>query len=101
MKHYFILIAFLIVSMGVRAQKADTSAKVNSADSLLNSMNGDNKKEPVVIFKSSRFILSQTTETVKKKNLNFLVIHRFGDFAGKIGGGQTYFGLDAVADVYL
>jgi hypothetical protein len=37
----------------------------------------------------------------KKKNLNFLVIHRFGDFAGKIGGGQTYFGLDAVADVYI
>jgi hypothetical protein len=30
-----------------------------------------------------------------------LVIHRFGDFAGKTGGGKTYFGLDDVADVYI
>src|SRR3569623_510300 len=36
-----------------------------------------------------------------KKNFNFLVIHRFGDFAGKTGCGKTYFGLDDVADVYI
>jgi hypothetical protein len=30
-----------------------------------------------------------------------LIIHRFGDFAGKNGGGQFYYGLDDVADVYL
>jgi hypothetical protein len=46
-------------------------------------------------------VLSQSTETVKKKNLNFLIIHRFGDFAGQQGGGKLYFGLDDVADVYL
>ena len=84
------------------AQKADTSKKVSQADSLLNSLSaGEKETGPVAIFKSSRLILSQTTETVKKHNLNFLVIHRFGDFAGKQGGGQLYYGLDDVADVYL
>jgi hypothetical protein len=87
------------------SKKKDGSAKAaaadNAADSLLNSLSADNKNETVVIFKSSRLILSQTTETVKKKNLNFLIIHRFGDFAGPHGGGQTFFGLDAVADVYI
>lgn len=64
-------------------------------------MNSDDKKRPVAIFKSSRLILSQTTETVKKKNLNFLILHRFGDFAGDKGGGQSFYGLDAIADVYF
>ncbi|MEO6849945.1 MAG: DUF5777 family beta-barrel protein, partial [Mucilaginibacter sp.] len=70
-------------------------------DSLFNLMNGETKREAVAIFESSRFILSQSTETVKKNNLNFLVIHRFGDLAGNAGGGKTFFGLDAVADVYI
>lgn len=101
MKKYLTLAALLTVSIGSMAQKADTIKKDSAADSLLNSMNSDDKNEPVAIFKSSRLVLSQTTETVKNKNLNFLVIHRFGDFAGKLGGGKTYFGLDAVADVYI
>jgi hypothetical protein len=112
MKKYSILLSFLIISTGLLAQKADTLSKKKSAsakdassgnatDSLLNALTPDNQKEPVVIFKSSRLVLSQTTETVKKKNLNFLIIHRFGDFAGKQGGGQLYFGLDDVADVYI
>jgi hypothetical protein len=101
MKKYTILLAFLTASIGLMAQKPDSTKKNNAADSLLNSMNGDNKKEPVVIFKASRLVLSQSTETVKKNNLNFLVIHRFGDFAGKIGGGKYFFGLDDVSDVYI
>jgi len=92
MKKYIFLLALLTVSIGAFAQKTD---------SLLNSMSSDNKNEPVTIFKASRLILSQSSETVKKNNLNFLIIHRFGDFSGKNGGGQIFFGLDAVADVYL
>ena len=101
MKNFIILLAFLIVSTGLMAQKADSIKKATSADSLFNSMSGDNKKEPVVIFESSRLILSQSTETVKKNNLNFLVMHRFGDFAGDDGGGEYLFGLDKVADLYI
>jgi hypothetical protein len=83
------------------AQKADSIKHTTAADSLFNAMNSDKKEEPVAVFESSRLILSQTTETVKKNNLNFLVIHRFGDFAGKGGGGKYFYGLDDVADVYI
>ncbi len=100
MKKYIFLLALITISTGLLAQKT-TTQKTNSADSLLNAMSGDDANAPVVIFKSSRLILSQTTETVKKHNLNFLVIHRFGDFAGKQGGGQLYYGLDDIADVYI
>lgn len=92
MKKYLILLCLLGISSCLLAQ---------SADSLLNAMSPDTKKDPVVAFKSTRLILSQSTATVKKNTLNFQVIHRFGDFAGKDGGGQTDFGLDAIADVYI
>src|SRR5580693_6841163 len=96
-----IILGFLMISTGLMAQKADTTKKATATDSLFNSMNSDKQKGPVIIFESSRFILTQTTEMVKKNNLNFLVIHRFGDAAGNFGGGKTFFGLDAVADVYI
>lgn len=104
MKKYIIFLYFFLTSLVLMAQKAGSlknQNKSSSADSLLNSMGTDNKEQTVAIFKSSRLILSQTTETVKKKNLNFVIIHRFGDFAGKQGGGKLYFGLDDVADVYI
>jgi predicted HTH transcriptional regulator len=60
------------------------------------------KGEPVIAtFKATRLILSQTTETVKKKELNFLVIHRFGDYAGANGGGKTLLGVDNSSDIYI
>ncbi|MDB5011370.1 MAG: hypothetical protein JWR67_2014 [Mucilaginibacter sp.] len=101
MKKHIILLTFLIISFRLSAQKADAAKESNPADSLLNSLTSDNKKEPVTIFKSTMLILSQTTETVKKNNLNLMIIHRFGDFAGSAGGGQTFYGLDNIADVYI
>jgi hypothetical protein len=101
MKKYFILFSLAIISTGLMAQVKDTTKQNSSTDSLLNSISSGPENAPVAIFKSSRLILTQTTETVKKHNLNFLIIHRFGDFAGKNGGGQFYYGLDDVADVYL
>jgi hypothetical protein len=85
------------------AQKPDTAKgkPATPTDSLFNSLSGNDKNGPVVVFESSRLILSQTTETVKKNNLNFMVFHRFGDLAGSQGGGETFFGLDAIADVYV
>jgi hypothetical protein len=91
-----------MVSTGLMAQKSDSIKNATAADSLFNSMNGNNnKKEPVAIFESSRLILSQSTETVKKNNFNVLVIHRFDDFAGDDGGGEYLFGLDKIADLYI
>lgn len=83
------------------AQDKKATKDANTTDSLLNSMSPDNGKDPVNDFKATRLILTQSTKTISKNTLNFMVLHRFGDFAGKNGGGQTDFGLDAVADVYI
>lgn len=101
MKRSILLLSFLVISLSTMAQKNTSDKKTSAADSLLNSMSTDDNKGPVVIAKSSRYVLSQSPELIKKKNLNFLVIHRFGDFAGKQGGGRLFYGLDDVADVYI
>lgn len=101
MKSFIISFSFIIICTGLFAQKADTAKKVSPTDSLFNLMNSENKTMPVSVFESSRLILSQTTETVKKNNLSFLILHRFGDFSGNFGGGKTFFGLDLISDVYI
>lgn len=104
MKKLTVIIAFIFIGFSLKAQQTDSLKKGSSADSLLNAMNSsnDSKAIPVLaIFKSTRLILSETSETVKKNNLNFVVIHRFGDIAGSEGGGKTFFGFDNSSDIYI
>lgn len=102
MKKIILALTFLSLVTGLKAQQTDTSKKVSSADSLLNAMSPDDKHQDVLgAFKATRLIFSPTTTTVKKNNLNFLVIHRFGDIGTPVGGARTLFGLDAVNDVYI
>ncbi|HEY1023993.1 MAG TPA: DUF5777 family beta-barrel protein [Sphingobacteriaceae bacterium] len=71
-------------------------------DSLMRSLSADSSQTPVIAtFKSSRLILSQTTTMVRKGDLDFKVVHRFGDIAGSEGGSETFWGLDNSSDIYL
>ena len=107
MKKIIIALTLLFFAAGLKAQQKPTTpaksdSKQTSADSLLNTLSTDDKHEDVLAaFKATRLIFSQTTETVKKKNLNFLIIHRFGDIGTPQGGAQTLYGLDRVNDVYI
>jgi Membrane bound beta barrel domain (DUF5777) len=106
MKRTIILLVLLTLGTMVKAQQPDKQKKGTgkeiSADSLMNSLDSTSKQSnAVAVFKASRLILSPTTETVKKNNLNFLVIHRFGDISSGAGGGKTFYGLDRVQDVYI
>jgi hypothetical protein len=95
MRKQIILLALLTGSLAVRAQQK------SAADSLMNAMNANEKPVRVAIFKSTRLVLAQTTEMVKKNEFNFQIIHRFGDIAGDNGGGSTAFGIDRVNDVFF
>jgi hypothetical protein len=102
MKRYALLFAIVCFTANLMAQRADDTKKTSSVDSLMSAMTGKAEAEPVLAaFKATRLIFSQTTTTVKKNNLNFLVIHRFGDIGTAAGGAQTDFGLDRVNDVYI
>lgn len=97
MKKVCIALVLLLAGQTLRAQ-TDTS----SADAVMSSLTAEDKPEDVIAsFKATRLIFSQTTETVKKHNLNFLVTHRFGDIAGSEGGGSTLFGLDNSSDIFI
>ncbi|NNU34501.1 hypothetical protein HK413_10980 [Mucilaginibacter sp. S1162] len=95
MKKHIAVLALLAVTLSAKAQQK------SAADSLMNAMSANDKPVPVAIFKSTRLVLAQTTEMVKKNELNFQIIHRFGDIAGTNGGGRAAFGIDRVNDVFF
>ncbi|WP_207533831.1 DUF5777 family beta-barrel protein [Desertivirga arenae] len=87
------LLVFLTISSSVAAQETD---------SLLNQMTDKSSNESVnATFKSTRIVLSQSTETQKKYDLNLLIGHRFGDIGGDFGGSHTLYGLDVATDLYI
>lgn len=62
------------------------------------------KKEKLPVtatFKSLQIINGQSTETMHKHDLLFVVMHRFGDIAGSYGGIQTFYGLDNSSDILI
>jgi len=52
-------------------------------------------------FKNGKIINSESTETLKTYELDFLVIHRFGDFLGDQGGWPTFYGMENAADILI
>lgn len=102
MKRSLLFIALILTAGLTQAQTTKTDSGSTGTDSLMKMLSVPEKGEPVIAtFKATRLILSQTTETVKKKELNFLVIHRFGDIGGAAGGGKTLWGLDNSSDIYI
>lgn len=102
MRKLLIFFALAVVSSRTLAQQDTSSVDTSSADSLMNALTATDESEPVIAsFKSTRLILTPTSETIKKNNLNFMVVHRFGDIAGSAGGAETLWGLDNSADIYI
>jgi len=93
-KKLFVFLSAFLINIGL--------LQAQEVDSLMNQLS-PNKDEGKVIatFKSSRLILSQTTTMVKKNNMDFKVVHRFGDIGGNNGGAGTLFGLDNSSDIYI
>lgn len=78
------------------------SALAQDADSLLNQLSAKGENEAIsATFKSTRVVLSQSTETQKKYDLNLLISHRFGDIGGEFGSSHTLYGLDIATDLYI
>jgi hypothetical protein len=50
-------------------------------------------------FNSTRIINGHSNETLKKRNFEYRIEHRFGDIAGTNGGAQSGFGFDNASDI--
>jgi len=71
--------------------------------SLLDSTTTKKTHEKVIAtFKGSKVINMQSTETVKKKTMDFAVSHRFGNIGTESGGGgHTLYGFDNSTDIRI
>lgn len=77
-------------------------ASAQEVDSLLNSLSKDQKFTTVdATFKATHIVLSQSTETQKKRDLDFRIRHHFGDIGGEFGNSHTLWGLDVASDLYI
>ncbi|WP_276088206.1 DUF5777 family beta-barrel protein [Pedobacter sp. JY14-1] len=78
------------------------AVKAQDADSLLRSMDTLSKSEPVqAVFKATRIVLSHSTETQKKHDLDLRIRHHFGDIGGRFGSAHTLYGLDVASDLFI
>lgn len=69
---------------------------------LFPDLNEKKEKNPVTAtFKSPQIINGQSSETMHRHDLRFVVMHRFGDIAGTYGGVQTFYGLDNSSDILI
>lgn len=89
----FLLLIFAVLAMRASAQEVD---------SLLNSLSKDQKFNSVeATFKATHIVLSQSTETQKKRDLDLRIRHHFGDIGGEFGNSHTLYGLDVASDLYI
>ena len=78
------------------------TSTAQDADSLLNQLgSGDSVKAFSSTFKSTRVVLSHSTETQNKYDLDLRIRHHFGDIGGEFGNSHTLFGLDGATDLYI
>lgn len=73
------------------------------ADSLLQSLDSSRYVggKTSATFKSTRIVLSHSSETQKKHDLDLRIRHHFGDIGGEFGSSHTLFGLDGATDLYI
>lgn len=88
-----LLFFFLILAFTARAQEADSLLKSLSADSLSPTVDA--------VFKSTRVVLSHSSETQKKHDLDMRIRHHFGDIGGRFGSAHTLYGLDLASDLFI
>src|SRR5688572_8811252 len=77
--------------------------KAQDLDSLMGSMDAKEEIPQFVAatFKTTKLVNLQTTEQVKKGELDFRISHRFDDASGAAGGISTLYGFDNVSDIRI
>jgi hypothetical protein len=92
----FLLITFSQLTLGL------TLVNAQDADSLMKTLNSNLAAAPVeAVFKATRIVLSHSSETQKKHDLDLRIRHHFGDIGGKFGSAHTLYGLDVASDLFI
>jgi hypothetical protein len=94
MKTITVILLVFVCSLSLKGQ--------DDLSKLFEGVAPKNENLPVTAtFKSPQIINGQSNETMHKHDLLFVVMHRFGDVAGRYGGMQTFYGLDNSSDILI
>lgn len=92
------LFIYLFLVLAILAMKASAQ----TAESLLGKLDSTNKFNKVeATFKATHVVLSHSTETQKKHDLDLRIRHHFGDIGGEFGSSHTLWGLDVATDLFI
>lgn len=92
------LFIYLLLILAVLA----LHASAQNADSLLKTLDSTKKYTKVeATFKATHIVLSHSTETQKKHDLDLRIRHHFGDIGGEFGSAHTLYGLDVATDLFI
>jgi hypothetical protein len=92
------LFIYLFLILAILALRASAQ----TADSLLNTLDSSKKYNKVEsTFKATHVVLSHSTETQKKHDLDLRIRHHFGDIGGEFGNSHTLYGLDVASDLFI
>lgn len=91
----FIYLFLLLVIIAMRASAQNAEALLDKIDST----SKFNKVEST--FKATHVVLSHSTETQKKHDLDLRIRHHFGDIGGEFGSAHTLYGLDVATDLFI
>lgn len=92
------LFIYLFLLLAIIAMRASAQ----QVDSLLNSLEDGKKFNKIEsTFKSPHVVLSHSTETQKKHDLDLRIRHHFGDIGGDFGSAHTLYGLDVATDLFI
>ncbi len=92
-----ILTGLVLISLSMNGQEEDLLSLIAETD--------QGPKKVYATFKTMRIANAQTIETVKKKHLDFRILHRFGNIYDATVPNpinntfQTFFGFDQVTDI--
>lgn len=94
-------IKILLLSFSLTVCAAGT-LRAQDADSLMKSLGGTAGPATVdATFKATRVVLSHSSETQKKHDLDMRIRHHFGDIGGRFGSAHTLYGLDVASDLFI
>ena len=98
MKHSLTTLLLTLCPFFICAQTPeDNDSETDDLFKELDDLTIEESNETIATFKSTRILLGQSTERVKKRQLHFRVSHVFG----KIEGIDNFFGLDNINNMHL
>tara|TARA_R110002012_G_scaffold9716_4_gene45032 strand:+ start:3757 stop:4653 length:897 start_codon:yes stop_codon:yes gene_type:complete len=96
MKFFLSILFSVVFSLSIQSQEPQET-EIDDLFSELDDLTIEGDNEVIASFKSTRLLIGQSTERVKKSQLHFRISHVFG----KIKGIDNFFGLDQINNMHF